>query len=281
MILIADSGSTKTDWRFMEGDREISRVQTKGFNPYYQNVGEITSEIENALMPNIESEVVDMIYFYGAGCSTAERQKKVSDALAPFFHHARIMVHSDLLGAARALCGNNPGIVCILGTGSGSCRYDGEKIIENIPSLGFILGDEGGGAWLGKKMVTDFLRGHMPEKCMEIIRKELLIDKEIILEHVNHKPMPSRYLAGFAKFISEHIDQTYFYKLIFDSFTAFAENYIIRYDHYAETKCHFVGSIAYYNQEILEYVAKYNGFAIGNIIKSPIDGLTYYHSNPK
>ncbi len=281
MILIADSGSTKTDWRLMDESREITRIQTKGFNPYYQNVGEITSEIENALMPNIASEVVETIYFYGAGCSTAERQKKVSDALAPYFRDASILVHSDLLGAARALSGNKPGIVCILGTGSGSCRYDGEKIVENIPSLGFILGDEGSGAWLGKKMVTDFLRGHMPEKCMNLIRKELLIDKEIILEQVNHKQMPSRYLASFAKFISEHIDQTYFYKLMFDSFTAFAENYIIRYQDYDKFKCHFVGSIAWYNQDILENVAKYNGFSIGNIIKSPIEGLTFYHSPSK
>ncbi|MDZ7606949.1 MAG: N-acetylglucosamine kinase [Cyclobacteriaceae bacterium] len=281
MILIADSGSTKTDWRLMDGSREITRIQTKGFNPYYQQLGEMTAEVEGSLSPYVESELVDTIFFYGAGCSTAERQKKISDALKPSFRKAAIFVYSDLLGAARALSGNKPGIVCILGTGSGSCRYDGEKIAENIPSLGFILGDEGSGAWLGKKMVTDFLRGHMPENCMELIRKELLIDKEIILEQVNHKPMPSRYLASFAKFISEHIDQTYFYKLIFDSFTAFAENYIIRYDHYAETKCHFVGSVAYYNQEILENVAKYNGFSIGNIIKSPIDGLTSYHSNPK
>jgi len=281
MILIADSGSTKTDWRLMKGDKEISRTQTKGFNPYYQNIGEMASEIESALLPNIETSAIEIIYFYGAGCSTAERQKKVSDALYPFFSKSKIAVHSDLLGAARALSGRKPGIVCILGTGSGSCRYDGEKIIENIPSLGFILGDEGSGAWLGKKMVTDFLRGHMPEHCMEIIRKELLIDKEIILEQVNHKPMPSRYLAGFAKFISEHIDQTYFYKLMFDSFTAFAENYIVRYQDYAKFKCHFVGSIAWYNQDILENVAKYNGFTIGNIIKSPIDGLTNYHSNPK
>jgi N-acetylglucosamine kinase-like BadF-type ATPase len=281
MILIADSGSTKTDWRLMEGDREIGRVQTKGFNPYYQQLQEMVAEIETSLVPSVETESVNTIYFYGAGCSTAERQKKIADALKPSFHKAAIFVYSDLLGAARALSGSKPGIVCILGTGSGSCRYDGEKIIENIPSLGFILGDEGGGAWLGKKMVTDFLRGHMPEKCMNLIRKELLIDKEIILEHVNHKPMPSRYLAGFAKFISEHIDQTYFYKLMFDSFTAFAENYIIRYQDYDKFKCHFVGSIAFYNQGILENVAKYNGFNIGNIIKSPIDGLTYYHSPSK
>jgi N-acetylglucosamine kinase-like BadF-type ATPase len=221
---------------------------------------------------------VNNIYFYGAGCSTIERQKKIRDALSPFFGVVKTEVHSDLIGAARATGGDRPGIVCILGTGSGSCLYDGKKIVENIPSLGFILGDEGSGAWLGKKMVTDFLRGHMPRKSMDTIKQKLHIDKEIILEHVNHKPMPSRYLASFAQFISENIDQTYFYQLLFDSFTAFAKNYITRYQNYENLACHFVGSVAYHNQTMLQNVAKYSGFNIGNIIKSPIDGLTVYHS---
>jgi glucosamine kinase len=278
MILIADSGSTKTDWRLMDEDREITQIKTKGFNPYYQQVEEMITEIESHLIPNLDASAINTIYFYGAGCSTTERQKKISEALSSFFKKTEIFVQSDLLGAARALCGNQPGIVGILGTGSGSCQYDGENIIKNIPSLGFILGDEGSGAWLGKKMVTDYLRGHMPKKCIETINQKLHIDKEIILEHVNHKAMPSRYLAGFSKFISENIDQTYFYQLIFDSFTAFAKNYITRYPHYSAHSCHFVGSVAYYNQEILQHVARYNGFKIGNIIKSPIDGLTLYHS---
>ena len=278
MILIADSGSTKTDWRLMDEGREITRIQTKGFNPYYQQLDEMLVEIETALIPELDTGKVNTIYFYGAGCSTSERQKKISDSLSPYFKKATIFVHSDLVGAARAVSGNQPGIVCILGTGSGSCRYDGENIIENIPSLGFILGDEGSGAWLGKKMVTDFLRGHMPKKSMETIKEKLQIDKETILEHVNHKPMPSRYLAGFAKFISENCDQTYFYQLLFDSFTAFAKNYITRYQNYDDLTCHFVGSIAFHNQEMLHNVASYNGFTIGNVIKSPIDGLTTYHS---
>ncbi|MCK5206404.1 MAG: N-acetylglucosamine kinase, partial [Cyclobacteriaceae bacterium] len=278
MILIADSGSTKTDWRLMDGSHEISQIKTKGFNPYYQEMDEMIQEIESALMPALDSFPISTIFFYGAGCSTIERQKKISNALAPYFKETEIIVQSDLIGAARALSGNQPGIVCILGTGSGSCQYDGINIIKNIPSLGFVLGDEGSGAWLGKKMVTDYLRGHMPKKCIETINQKLHIDKEIILEHVNHKPMPSRYLAGFAKFISENIDQTYFYQLMFDSFTSFAKNYIIRYSNYTELKCHFVGSVAFHNQEILEHVAKYTGFRIGNIIKSPIDGLTLYHS---
>lgn len=278
MILIADSGSTKTDWRLMDSNLEVSQVKTKGFNPYYQRMDEMADEIKSALVPALDQSDISTIFFYGAGCSTFERQKKISGALSPFFKGAKIFVQSDLIGAARALSGNRPGIVCIVGTGSGSCQYDGVDITKNIPSLGFVLGDEGSGAWLGKKMVTDYLRGHMPKKCIETINQKLHIDKEIILEHVNHKAMPSRYLAGFAKFISENIDQTYFYQLMFDSLTSFAKNYIIRYPNYTEYKCHFVGSIAFHNQEVLEHVAKYSGFQIGNIIKSPIDGLTSYHS---
>lgn len=278
MILIADSGSTKTDWRLMDGQKETSQVKTKGFNPYYQELEEMVTEIESQLMPSIDSSIVDTIYFYGAGCSTKERQQKISSALSPYFSSTKIIVQSDLLGAARALSGDQPGIICILGTGSGSCQYDGKHIAKNIPSLGFVLGDEGSGAWLGKKLVTDYLRGHMPKKCIETINQTLHIDKETILEHVNHKQMPSRYLAGFAKFISENIDQTYCYQLMFDSFTAFAKNYIIRYPNYSEFQCHFVGSVAFHNREVLEHVSKYTGFKIGNIIKSPIDGLTKYHA---
>ena len=262
----------------MEGREEIDQVKTKGFNPYYQQMAEMETEIKSRLIPSINASKVEKIHFYGAGCSTKERQQKIHDALAPYFPSIDISVQSDLIGAAKALSGDQPGIVSILGTGSGSCLYDGKKVSKNIPSLGFILGDEGSGAWLGKKMVTDYLRGHMPKKCIETINQKLKIDKETILEHVNHKPMPSRYLANFAKFISENIEQTYFYQLMFDSFTSFAKNYIIRYPNYTEFHCHFVGSVAFHNQEVLEHVAKYTGFTIGNIIKSPIDGLTIYHS---
>jgi len=279
MILVADSGSTKTDWRLIDGNKEVDQIKTKGFNPYYQELDEMDKEVKSQLLPFIDTAKVDEIHFYGAGCSTMERRQKIDDTLSPYFSKSRILIQSDLIGAARALSGKKSGIVCILGTGSGSCLYDGEKVSKNIPSLGFVLGDEGSGAWLGKKMVTDYLRGHMPKKCIETINQQLHIDKETILEHVNHRPMPSRYLAGFAEFISSNIDQTYFYQLIFDSFKAFANNYILRYPNYAKFACHFVGSIAYHNQEILQQVAKYTGFKLGNIIKSPIDGLTIFHIN--
>jgi N-acetylglucosamine kinase-like BadF-type ATPase len=195
MILIADSGSTKTDWRLMDGPEEIEQIQTKGFNPYYQGLKEMVLEVETQLVPFVDPSKINKIHFYGAGCSTKERRQKITDTLSPYFKTSKIYVQSDLIGAAKAVCGSNSGIVCILGTGSGSCQYDGEKISRNIPSLGFILGDEGSGAWLGKRMVTDYLRGHMPKKCIETINQKLHIDKETILEHVNHRPMPSRYLA--------------------------------------------------------------------------------------
>jgi len=279
MILIADSGSTKTDWRLMDGDKEICQIKTKGFNPYYQQLDEMFNEIKLNLVPSLDTSSVSNIYFYGAGCSTIIQQKKITDALSLFFIDAKIIAQSDMLGAARALCQDQPGIVCILGTGSGSCQYDGRQITRNIPSLGFVLGDEGSGAWLGKKMVTDYLRGHMPKSTIVTINQKLKIDKETILEHVNHKPMPSRYLAGFAKFITENTDQTYFYKLLFDSFTTFAKNYIMRYPESGKLQCHFIGSVAFHNQEMLKNVARYNGFDIGNIIKSPIERLTLYHSS--
>ena len=281
MILIADSGSTKTDWRLFDGSKEVARLRTKGFNPYYQKLEEMEAEIEMKLEPSLKKHKIRKIYFYGAGCSTEQRQQKVVSALKRYLDTPNIFVQSDLIGAAKALSGDQPGIICILGTGSGSCLYDGKEISKNIPSLGFILGDEGSGAWLGKKMVTDYLRGHMPKKCIELINSKLQIDKETILEHVNHKPMPSRYLAGFARFISENSDQTYFYQLLFDSFTDFAKNYIVRYPNQTEFDCNFVGSIAFHNQEILRQVAKYIGFKIGNIIQSPIDGLTHYHLKNK
>jgi glucosamine kinase len=278
MILIADSGSTKTDWLFMDGSRQIGGLQTKGFNPYYQRLDDMQREIEDLLLPAFDPTGISEIHFYGAGCSTSEKRQKIVDALLPFYKKSKISVQSDLIGAARAVSGNQSGIVCILGTGSGSCLYNGTDIDTTIPSLGFILGDEGSGAWLGKQMVTDYLRDHMPQKARESINKQFEIDKETILEHVNHHKMPSRYLGGFAQFISQHSSQTYFYHLLFEGFTEFANNYIVRYERYGHFPCHFVGSVAYYNQEILRQAARYVGFQIGNVIQSPIYGLKSYTS---
>ncbi len=278
MILIADSGSTKTEWQLVNGKQADALIKTKGINPYYQEPAEIASEIADALIPALKNVTISRIFFYGAGCSTLKQQKLVYNVLSSFFKRADIFIDSDLLGSARALCGYKPGIICILGTGSGSCRYDGEKITEQIPSLGFILGDEGSGAWIGKRMITDFLRGDMPEDCIDIIKSSFKIDKETILENVNHKPMPGSYLAKYARFISNHTDQTYFYQLIFDSFAIFAENYILRYKQQNKIKCHFVGSVAYHNIKILEEVAGHYGFKTGNILKSPIEGLIKYHT---
>ncbi len=263
------------------GDGAIKQARTQGFNPYYQSKEDITFGIEQELLPSVSYAPVDAIYFYGAGCSTIERKSVISEAMRQFFPEADIQVHNDLLGAARAVCLHDPGIACILGTGSGSCLFNGIDIIKNIPSLGFILGDEGSGAYLGKKMISDFLRNNMTVEIEALFKEAFKTDKETVLEQVNKKPMPSRYLAGFARFIAENKNLAYFHQLLYKSFQDFAENYILRYTEYHQLPVHFVGSIAYFNHDILRNLSKDLGFVIGNIIENPIAGLTLYHTENK
>ena len=278
MILIADSGSTKTEWQLVKEGKPSGLIRTAGINPYYQDRKEILNELETKLMPQLGDSPVSKLFFYGAGCGTEQQKNVITGILRHFFPGSVISVDSDILGASRALFGKAEGIVCILGTGSGSCLFDGVTITDQIPSLGFILGDEGSGAWTGKKMITDYLRGDMPQQCIDIISSEFDINKENILKQVNHGSLPGSYLAKFARFISDHTDRTYFFRLIYDSFALFAEKYIIRYRNYEKMSCGFVGSVAWYNKTILESVSKYYGFKINKVLKSPVEGLIKYHS---
>jgi len=279
MILLADSGSTKTDWRLILDDGETHAFRTRGFNPNYQDSQEISKELRQELMPSLKDHLAENIYFYGAGCSSNEKQSIVRSALQDYFPNSKIEVQSDLIGAARALCGRQQGIACILGTGSGSCSWDGHKITEQIPSLGFILGDEGSGAWLGKKLITAFLRSKLPPKIHNDLKNSFHINKEEILNRINMEEIPSRYLAAFAKFYSAHLDDPYIFELAYKSFTDFAENYIIRYQGFRTKPVHFIGSIAFHNKIILEQVAQNMNFKIEKIISNPIDGLIQYHTD--
>lgn len=278
MILLADSGSTKTDWRLIDNAIKVHEFRTSGFNPYYQKSSEISNGLNEELIPLLTERIPVNIYFYGAGCSTGEKQNIVKSALQNFFPESKIEVQSDLIGAARALCGHKPGIACILGTGSGSCSWDGEKIIEQIPSLGFILGDEGSGAWLGKKLITAFLRNKLTPKTHDDLKNSFHISKEEILKRVNKEEMPSKYLATFAKFYSNHLSDSYIYDLAYRSFADFAENYIIRYQGFQTNSVHFVGSVAFHNRNVLEQLAQNMNFRIGKIISNPIEGLIHYHT---
>jgi N-acetylglucosamine kinase-like BadF-type ATPase len=276
MILIADSGSTKTIWKCTDGAGKVKTAYTAGINPYYNNAEEVAKEVSEA-GTQLTGMHIEEVYFYGAGCSTDNQKGIVSKALTKQFGSEVISINTDLLGAARALFQKESGIVCILGTGSGSCIYNGENILKSIPSLGFILGDEGSGAFLGKQFIRDFLREDMPEDLLKIMNEEIGIDKEEVLKHVNQDAMPSKYLAGFSKYIHEYLDHMYMHDLVYNSFENFIQEYVIRYHGYRNYKIGFIGSISVIYEKILKEVLDNYQLELRKIEANPIEGLIEYH----
>lgn len=279
MILIADSGGSKTDWRLIQKDGSIGQASAPGFNPYYQPIEDLKKNVQEILLPKINADPVQKIFFYGAGVSSVKNQLTIKSAFLEFFPEAQIEIGWDLLAAARALCGHEPGIACIMGTGSNSCLYDGEKIIGNVANLGWILADEGSGANIGRKFLVDYLRKVMPEKLADQFHARFPLSREEFLEKVYQQEKPSAFLASFAKFIFQHLDDPYCYKLIYDSFAEFYENNVMKYDNYQNLKVHFTGSIAFYFSDILRQVANDKGITVKNILEGPIAGLTLFHQS--
>lgn len=276
MILIADSGSTKTDWCMVENGETILRFKTKGINPFFQTEEEIQKEIETGLLPGLNGIQPTAIYFYGAGCAFPEKNEMIRRAINRYLP-APVEVGSDLLAAARALCGNRPGIACILGTGSNSCQYDGKEIVKNISPLGFILGDEGSGAVLGKLLIGDVLKDQLPPALKEQFLAEYGLTPALIMDRVYRQPFPNRFLAGLSPFISAHLDEPAIWELVTRSFLAFFTRNVKQYD-YLELPVHLTGSIAWYYQTVLKDIASDLGILTGTIIQSPMDGLIAYHS---
>lgn len=274
-FLIADSGSTKTDWCIVDESGAFSTIRVKGMNPYFQDEEEISSEIEKKLLPAVGDNVIDTVYFYGAGC-IFDKVKVVENAIKKHITAKRIFVESDLLGVARAVCGKTEGIACILGTGSNSCLYDGDKIVSNISPLGFILGDEGSGAVLGKLLVGDLLKGIFPERLKSLFLEQYGLTPAYIIDKVYRQPFPNRFLAGFAPFLAEHLDEPSIYRLVADSFYAFIYRNVKQY-HRDDCEVSFVGSIAYFFRDILSAVASDTGIVLGKIVQNPMDGLLQYH----
>jgi glucosamine kinase len=277
MILIADSGATKTDWRQVFSRQDTRSFQSEGFNPFFIDSQHIRKEIESELVPFIDSRHVKEVFFYGAGCSAVEQCIIVEDGLKPIFPDARIKVENDLLGAARALCGHQEGIACILGTGSNSCVYDGKKIIENIPSLGYILGDEGSGAYMGKKLLKEVISLSAPADIRDLFADKYNYSRVHILTHLYQQEMPSRFLASFVHFITENIKHPFMHALVHDAFQDFFNIQVLKYPRCTEVPLCCTGSVAYYFSDILKEVAKENGIEIKKISQSPIDGLIEYH----
>jgi glucosamine kinase len=276
MILIADSGSTKTEWRVIDGDGKISQIKTDGVNPYYMTEAAISDVFSLGLKKYIDLPI-EKIYFYGAGCTSDSNKQKITRCLKESFPMANIEVSIDLLAAARALCGYDSGIACILGTGCNSCLYDGSKIIENVPSLGYIMGDEGSGSYLGKMLLGDFLRKDLPSGIAERLEKRYDFSNEAILKNVYQEDLPIKYMSSFSKFIFQNIKEPYLYNLVYSSFTEFFKKNIFKYTNYKNEQIHFTGSVAFYYGNILRKVASDMEVNVRHIVEGPIAGLALYH----
>ena len=279
MKLIADSGSTKTDWRLISNKEVIASFQTEGLNPYFKSAEDILTILENEVSPNIKDiAAVLEIHFYGAGCSSVEKNAILENVFQSVFKFAAINIEHDMLGAAIALCGNKKGIAVILGTGSNSCVFDGNKIIVEQNSLGYILGDEGAGSNIGKQLITDFLYQKMPVHISVQLQEHFNLSKEVILDKIYKQPLPNRYLASFLKWIGEHIDEEeYLQQLVLDSFDLFFTKHIINYSNYKDYLIHIVGSVGSYFKEYLHIIAFKHQVKLGRVIKTPIEGLVDFH----
>lgn len=279
MLLIADSGSTKTDWRIVQRGETVKQILTAGINPYFQSQEEIEEELNGVLFPAIDEEI-RAVYFYGAGCAFEEKRRMLAEVLDVGLGKP-VEVYSDLMAAARSLCQHRPGIACILGTGSNSCLYDGVEIIGHTPPLGFILGDEGSGAVLGKILVNACLKKQLPgEICRKFLEAHELTT-ENILERVYRQPFPNRFLANLSRFLLENIEEEPIRNLVLISFQDFLVKNVKPYKSSDKYPIHFTGSIAYFYQGLLREAAIAVGLHPGIICQSPMEGLIRYHTLPK
>lgn len=273
MILVADSGSSRSDWTLALPDSKPLSFTTKGLNPFFVSEKDIERVLQN--VPEIipYAEEVSEVYFFGSGCSSPDRREMVSNALSRLFRHAFIDVEIDLLGSAYATCGTRKGYVGTLGTGSDFTFFDGEYILPSRQGIGYVLGDEGSGVWFGKQLITDFLYGRMPKELHMRFGEAYMITKEMVIKNVYHKPMPNTYLASFAPFMSDNITHPYIQEMLAQGFGEYIRTNIIPYADYKEYVTHFVGSISFHFQdELLRACAEY-GVQVGMILKSPIERL--------
>ena len=281
MKLIADGGATKIQWMVIDEKNTQGPIETAGFNPYIMAPKILEDIVDKELVPVIKTEAILEVYYYGAGCSTVHKCSIVEDALKGVFRRADCEIYHDLLGAARALLGRESGIACILGTGSNSCLYDGKDIVENVTSLGYFLGDEGSGAYLGKILLTDYLRKRMPGNIVEAFEKRYRYTVENILDALYNKSHPNQFLSSFAPFLSEHQKDDYIRDLVVQNFTAFMDQQVTQYTAYKEQPLGTVGSVGFYFSDIFASVARQYGLTVNTVIQSPIEGLVKFHQPEK
>lgn len=275
--LIADSGSSKAEWCLLDGKKK-KYVITQGLSPYFLTTEQIQFILEEELKPKIKNAAPAEVWFYGTGCSNKENVKLVTKAIQRVFPEAKVMVDHDLMAAARALCGRDKGIACILGTGSNSCYYNGKKIVKNSPGLGYVLGDEGSGAYLGRKVIQYFLYNTFDPDLADRFKQKYNTNSDEILNAVYKKPLPNRYLASFAMFLSENRGHYMIENIIEDCFNDFFFNHIYKYRECWTMPIHFTGSVAYAFRDVLKELCNGYELQLGKVLKRPMDGLIKYHS---
>ncbi len=278
MIIIADGGSTKTNWCLITDEGKKVLFNTEGYNPYFSDKHYITQSLKESLPTDLQIEKITEVNYYGAGCSVADKRLIVQQAMEVVFVNAKVNIGHDLLAAARAVLGTNEGFAAILGTGTNTCLYNGKEITQNIDSLAFILGDEGSGCYIGKKLLGDYVRGYMPETVREVFWETFKLTPDDVIDHVYSQPLPNRFCASFSKFVYDNnVNIEYSRNLVKSSFQDFFRNLVTHYPDYQKYTFNCIGSVGYSFRNVLEEVVVENGMIMGNIIRSPIDNLVKYH----
>lgn len=280
MILIADSGSTKTQWALVDEKGKVEIFHTSGINPFFQSSEDIEKMFKKERL-NADILKVKSIYFYGAGCASEEKNNIVKEGLINVIHAENYIIGSDLLAAAHSLCGNQPGVACILGTGSNSCNYNGSEIVQNISPLGYILGDEGSGAVLGRMLISDILKNQLSKEVTDLFYEKYKTSRLEIQDRVYKQPFPSRYLAQYTKFLSENISIPEIENIILQGFDSFIKRNLMQYDNITKNPVHFTGSVAFYFKNQLEKVMQNNRLTLGKVVQAPMNDLINYHLTNK
>ena len=280
MLLIADGGSTKSGWCLVGSDGNRTFFNTEGYNPEFISTAGIVASLRRNLPDTLPPDQITELHYYGASIDSPPKIAVVAEAMQAVFPRAQIEIGHDLLAAARALLGRGPGFAAILGTGTNSCLYDGQQITYNVDSLGYFLGDEGSGSYIGKRLLRDYLRRQLPEPLQTAFDATYQLDREAILDQLYNQPFPNRFVASFAKFAYDHNNVSYCRRLVVKGFEAFFRRIISHYPNYQTYTFNCVGSVAYNFRDALAEVVTAHGMQVGRIIRSPIDDLVNYHLAP-
>jgi glucosamine kinase len=276
VTLIADSGATKAEWVLI-GDGRKKTIFTQGISPYFLDTVQVGQLVDQELKQKIKNVEVEQVYYYGTGCSNPENAKSIKKALQKLFEEAKIEVNTDLMAAARAVCGDEKGIAGILGTGSNSCYYNGKNIVKNSPGLGYVLGDEGSGAYLGKKVIQYYLYNTFDDDLRALFDAKFVTTQVEILDNVYKKPLPNRYLAGFTMFLAENRGHYMIENIIEDGLNDFFFQHLCKYNEVWKYPVNFVGSVAYGFKDVIQQLCSSYEFELGNVLKNPMQGLVKYH----